>query len=737
MEKKNLILNLLDEVKGQIEDQGLKDKIDYKRNKLGEDRFTIAVFGHFSNGKSTFLNALMGYGEEILKEDELASTAAITRLKYPEDKSLLGKAKVIFKNKDERIIPFEQLNEFSAKSSSGTFVEDKIEEVVAYFDSELLKNGVEIVDTPGFNSTYEKHTKTSEAYVKKSDASIFLFSFEKPGASKELEFLKYINNSLDRVFLVLNKIDLSNNTEASSSVENVVKNLREKLLKYEINVENKKIYPISAKLKKQAINEESEPKNNASRFEDFTNELAEYLTSDENTRDRLEAPINSIINEFKEYKNELNNKAEAYSSDKEQINNKIAEEKNILRDLEKQLKEKKKNIDNSVREIIRKNKNYIEDKKELLLSGIYEDLKELKSEFSISLYDFNDINEQLNRGRRNIWNDVKSDINENVIDVVDQVVDDNSSKEIKEKISNIINNGLNIGEVDLEEPKFNFEIINKLDNDIKILKDKYDSLKGKNNKFRDDKFKSESINDELADLKKEIYNLKEERNHRILSLGNGEKIKYQVTEKVKVERGSGFKDKIAQWWNGDKYEEIKVDKIDDFNYNHVRELKKEVEDEYSHDINEKDSQLKNAQEKILEYGDIDSKLEDSKAEKNEAFEEFRKAVQEKESKEIEQKQNIINTTKTQYKKKIAIELDEFVEETCEFLDNNKSYISKIMYESLDDDLKKIEASESKIENLDYANFSSKDGLEKEIKDIYVKIDNLNNKIEKLRSAKDN
>lgn len=81
-EKKDKILRMLEEIQIQIGDNELKDAIVQKQTKLKNDRFVVSVFGHFSNGKSTFLNALMGFGEEILTEDDAASTATITRLRY-------------------------------------------------------------------------------------------------------------------------------------------------------------------------------------------------------------------------------------------------------------------------------------------------------------------------------------------------------------------------------------------------------------------------------------------------------------------------------------------------------------------------------------------------------------------------------------------------------------------------------------------------------------------------------
>ena len=173
-EKKDKILRMLEEIQIQIGDNELKDAIVQKQTKLKNDRFVVSVFGHFSNGKSTFLNALMGFGEEILTEDDAASTATITRLRYAsEDEGICNKAEIEFSSGNTERVGIKDLGEYVARNNSRE-VETTIKQVILYLNSELLKNGVEIVDTPGFNSTYKMHTETALRQVEESDAAIFL-----------------------------------------------------------------------------------------------------------------------------------------------------------------------------------------------------------------------------------------------------------------------------------------------------------------------------------------------------------------------------------------------------------------------------------------------------------------------------------------------------------------------------------------------------------------------------------
>lgn len=297
-EKKDKILRMLEEIQIQIGDNELKDAIVQKQTKLKNDRFVVSVFGHFSNGKSTFLNALMGFGEEILTEDDAASTATITRLRYAsEDEGICNKAEIEFSSGNTERVGIKDLGEYVARNNSRE-VETTIKQVILYLNSELLKNGVEIVDTPGFNSTYKMHTETALRQVEESDAAIFLFNCENPGKTPEIEFLKKIQKYMDRVFFLMNKYEKSN-----SQGKEEMEDLKRKLKQQEIDMAGKEIYPISALEARKGIAERNEALREHSNMDKFKSVLEDYLVSDENVTDRLLAPLTSIRGTLGQYKN--------------------------------------------------------------------------------------------------------------------------------------------------------------------------------------------------------------------------------------------------------------------------------------------------------------------------------------------------------------------------------------------------------------------------------------------------
>ena len=82
-----------------------------------------------------------------------------------------------------------------------------VDHVDLFLDSDFLKDGVKLVDSPGLNGMAEHHREITEKQVKESHACIFLFSADHPGSKTDFEFLGELKKQSDNIFLVLNKID--------------------------------------------------------------------------------------------------------------------------------------------------------------------------------------------------------------------------------------------------------------------------------------------------------------------------------------------------------------------------------------------------------------------------------------------------------------------------------------------------------------------------------------------------
>ena len=732
-EKKYLVLNRLKEIEEQVNNKKIQDFIKSKVENLENDTFTISVFGHFSNGKSTFLNALMGFGEEVLVEDELASTATITRMKYPTKSGLRNKAQIIFSNGETETIEIDDIKDYSARNSR-VDVEYNIKEVILYLESEFLKNGVEIVDTPGFNSTYEVHTEIARNYVNKSDASIFIFSYDKPGAAEELKFLQYIKDRMDRVFLVLNKIDKADNTEGS--VEGTIEDLKEKLREYGVYDEHKEIYPLSAKLQREGIGELSEFKLNASGFSMFKEALVNYLTSDDNTKDRLTSPITSVNSKVNLYRDELKEEMNSFNTDKKELDNRVRGKKVKIHEMEEEIKEKREHIKTSVKSAINTSKSQLNNKLEVIINNIEAELEPINSQFALSIMDFADISSSVYSNLDRTWSGTKTALENRMLDIIDEVVDvDEDLDDVRIRLSEIINMALNIKEYELETPTVQFNILDEIDKNIEKKKLEYEIKKERWIKAKDDKVAQDILTEELENAKRDLERLKNEKISRLSDIKDGNIYKAQREVVEEVDR-KGFLGEIVQILIGKKRIERIEEYYDDTEYNHVRLLRSEIERECNEKISRKEQNINYRIQQLVERGNAAVKV--SKAE--EEMEAVRKELYDETSNlaEIKQKatEEIINVSKVKFKRSIRKAANYMEEEACQYLDRQRNLICNIIEEALIYDENRIDEEKNNLYSLLMASNMTPEELDSKIKDLYVDIDLTNNLINKLETLKD-
>lgn len=175
--------------------------INETENKLKDCKFTIAVVGEFSTGKSTFINALLG--EKVLPHGALPTTSAVNMIKYSSDKYAI----VNFRNNPSEKISIENIrNYITEKNNPGNTKEVKNVEI--YYPLELLRNGIVILDTPGLGSLHKEHQEITYSVIPSCDAVILLTTSVQPYSESTDQFLVNLKNEIgNKIFFVLNMID--------------------------------------------------------------------------------------------------------------------------------------------------------------------------------------------------------------------------------------------------------------------------------------------------------------------------------------------------------------------------------------------------------------------------------------------------------------------------------------------------------------------------------------------------
>ncbi len=205
--------------------------------KLAEDRFVLAVLGQFKRGKSSLMNAIIG--QELLPTGILPLTSAITILKYgPAEKLVINREDSNFPEE----LPVTSLPGYvTEKGNPGN--QKKVKTACVELPIPFLRRGLEFVDTPGVGSAITANTKTTYGFLPECDAVLFVTGADTPVTSVELEFLHEIREYINKLFFIVNKIDLVADNEKAEVLRFVTETIQAHTRARTVN-----IFPVSARL---------------------------------------------------------------------------------------------------------------------------------------------------------------------------------------------------------------------------------------------------------------------------------------------------------------------------------------------------------------------------------------------------------------------------------------------------------------------------------------------------------
>ncbi|SIS79300.1 dynamin family protein [Alicyclobacillus vulcanalis] len=269
--------------------------------RLEQRATTIAVFGAFSAGKSSLLNALLGRAllavspqpttaaitsihpatgdarveisakthEELWQDVQALVTALGLRASSLEDAIQLaaGLLPAKFPVHLRRHIRFlkalaegypemgprigsrwaatlAELRDFSADEKRAAYVS----QVDVWADSPLGRRGYIFVDTPGVDSIHRRHTNVAFHYMREADAVLFVMYYTHAFSQADREFLLQLAGVQDvagtnKLFSVVNAVDLA---ESEEELQAVLERVRQD--ERRLGVREPRVYPVSAQL---------------------------------------------------------------------------------------------------------------------------------------------------------------------------------------------------------------------------------------------------------------------------------------------------------------------------------------------------------------------------------------------------------------------------------------------------------------------------------------------------------
>lgn len=193
--------------------------------KQNDKMLNISVIGEFSTGKSSFINALVGY--ELLAVNVIqGTTVAITIIEYSKDFSITltdfsGRcSKKVYKSID---LLRQQLHIYTTDAAYAK----NINYVIVTLPSDILKNGYRIIDTPGTNSLELWHEEITRRAIRElSDLSIILTDATQPMPVTLMSFVdNTLADSVKSCAFVANKIDRIGEKERDGIIKFVGKKI--------------------------------------------------------------------------------------------------------------------------------------------------------------------------------------------------------------------------------------------------------------------------------------------------------------------------------------------------------------------------------------------------------------------------------------------------------------------------------------------------------------------------------
>ncbi len=182
--------------------------------KLESERFHLVVLGEFNHGKSTFVNALLG--SDILPTGITPTTASINHVVWAQHPT----ARVVLTTGESKFLDPHQLKEWVTVAGGHA---SEVAYVELGYPSDLLRNHVVLVDTPGVNDLNEQRAEVTYGYVPRADAVVFLLDAGQALKDSEREFLRsrVLESARDRLIFVLGKMDMLSADERTAVLEYV------------------------------------------------------------------------------------------------------------------------------------------------------------------------------------------------------------------------------------------------------------------------------------------------------------------------------------------------------------------------------------------------------------------------------------------------------------------------------------------------------------------------------------
>ncbi|TYS68460.1 hypothetical protein FZC76_12085 [Sutcliffiella horikoshii] len=166
-------------------------------HKHSTKELSIAFCGHFSAGKSSFINEILE--EAILPASPIPTSANVVQIKNGEELAHVH----FFEGESLEILPPVSFEHVKAYCKNG----DQVESVEYQFPFEKLPADMVVLDTPGVDSTDDAHRISTESALHLADVIFYVMDYNHVQSEVNLKFIKELQDKEKKIYLIVNQID--------------------------------------------------------------------------------------------------------------------------------------------------------------------------------------------------------------------------------------------------------------------------------------------------------------------------------------------------------------------------------------------------------------------------------------------------------------------------------------------------------------------------------------------------
>lgn len=738
--RKERILNVLNAAENyyaQKGDENTVKNIQVQKKNLEENKFSIVVVGEFSAGKSTLLNAMMG--RRMLPSFTQETTATVNFLRGKNEAPNNEPGIVYYNDGTYEVLPDTELKTIEKfVSTKGEDVASTVNHLDVYLDSEFLKDGVMLVDSPGLNGVAEGHKEITENQIKRSNASIFMFDATRPGSKTDFDTLGNLRENVNKIFILLNKVDMIKEDEGET-VDSVIEGVKKSYKKMFPEVtEEPEIYPVSAgtalRNREKGITEDKY-------LDKFESALFEFMSSDKKYVEQLRSPIKQVDSFLSTSIQELNENKEVLEAktDSEEIHQKIAKlteeieaDRSGNRDAQREIANKLNIVFKDVTNMLRVDvEKYIESSLQRLED--YEDYEDTEA-----LGDYvSGFESSFTRKLRSITENSKEELQSSVEDIVrEQYVE--RSLELGEKLDDINM----FSEI---KPNERFELptdfgevgLSKMQDERAKLKEKIEQLKQQANNASDNLAKVRGRKREQEKLE-EVLRKKEQNleNFEQSMIKNRPKVLHSIEQGYEAQKRGGIIGWLGDALVGKKKVPITRNVVDDSE-------RRQYDEERGKELAERRKEILELRRRNVSGNGLEEEYEVAETQEKRADAELIQAQEELIHLVKEQKDKLNEQGKRQLRKLKRLFEDYCTDTLSDILQSMKKNMrsAKKEYAKLIDDLinanieQKIKSKKKHLENLETQLQSSEDERNAQLAKVEEELVQLNEMLEQVNDVK--